>query len=216
MDVTLYLLVPAMLLLSFTTQLTCVCLSGYCSVLVQSLCQWGRRLQHQTCSLPCVGGQQVGIKQMDSWTRPGVAATLWPKRNWMMETENLLITLPPFLSPSLWTTQDQRTLLQITDDTHGYMGSKWLTPPAQTLPFFPNCSALSPEIVWVNFKPLDSISIAVTDNVFFRLLDGCEKHSCPFHSHVSVFALCLNSSSVVRLSFSSDCRDQFPPCRFEP
>lgn len=58
-------------------------------------------------------------------------------------------------------------------------------------------------------RPLQSISNAVTDN--FRLLDGLEKHLRHFYSHVSVFTLCMNSSSVVRLSFSSGFREQpFP------
>lgn len=35
-------------------------LSGLCSVLVQPVCQWGRRLQHSTCSMSGIGGQQVG------------------------------------------------------------------------------------------------------------------------------------------------------------
>lgn len=35
-------------------------LSGHRSVLVQPVCQWGRRLQHPTRSMSGVGGQQVG------------------------------------------------------------------------------------------------------------------------------------------------------------
>lgn len=40
------------------------CLSGLCSVLVQPVCQWGRRLQHPTRSMSGVGGQQVGWVQV--------------------------------------------------------------------------------------------------------------------------------------------------------
>lgn len=69
-----------------------------------------------------------------------------------METENL----PVYHSASLWPTQDQRALLQITDDIYGCMGSI-LTPSLQTL-LFPPSYILNPEIVWVNIKPLDSIS----------------------------------------------------------
>lgn len=54
-------------------------------------------------------------------------------------------------------------------------------------------------------SPLDSISIAVTDNTFFRLLDGFEKHSfslppppmCPSLHSVWTLALWWGYSSVV-------------------
>lgn len=142
------------------------------------------------------------VKQMDPWTRPGVAATLWPNWNWWMEK---LISSPPCPSLPFLVTKEHccRSQMICTD---WYMGSKWLAPFLQTVLFFSAVTLWSQRLLslWT------VLCISVTDNTFWRLLDGFEKHSCPFHSQISFFALCMNSSSVVRLSFSDDCRDQLP------
>lgn len=83
---------------------------------------------------------------MDPWTRPGVAATMWPKWNWMMEKGKSLCTHPSFLVNH----QDQRTLLQMI---HGWYNTPLFSPPS--------CSALSTEIVWVNVKPLWTVLMSL-------------------------------------------------------
>lgn len=155
---------------------------------------------------------------MDPWTRPGVAATLWPKWDWMMEKENLFITSLAFsyplpCEPPPRTKEHCCRSQMIPTDTWG--------PNSPPSPLYKHSffavTLWAQRLFGLTNEPLDSISIAEIDNMFFY---SCWlvflKHSCSVHSDVSLFALCMNSSSVVRLSFSSDSRDQLPPCQFKP
>ena len=135
------------------------------------------------------------------WRRPcGLNETEW----WKKKSPHHLSDPPPSPSPLLC---DQRTLLQITDDTCGNMG---LSPSIQNTPVIPSCYAPSPQIVWVSVEPLDSVSIAATD-MFLRLLAGFEKHTCPFFYS---WVLSLHSVWTLALWWGGVCQVQPLPHHF--
>lgn len=105
------------------------------------------------------------VKQMDPWTRPRMAATLWPKWNWMMEKENLPHPHPtPPLPCEPPRTKEHFCGSQTTyTDTLGPKTHSLTT----TTPFFILTDMIrGHRLFGLMLWPFESISSTVTDNTF--------------------------------------------------
>lgn len=160
-------------------------LSGHRSVLVQPVCQWGRRLQHPTRSMSGVGGQQVG------WVPVSAHVNITQARSGVLFLR--LKEHSHFASVSSIKQMDPRTRTRVAATL--WPNWEWVMGKDPPTPKHPLCFLVNHQ--WTkNTAAHQSWYLWTRYSIWVHVKLGSETHFCLF---LTLTLLCAHMNPVVML-----------------